>query len=82
MSNFLLHIGYVSKVSRYDRLNLTPCNIEITGKYNMIGSSEFMDKTFQAAQLTHEIFDHRSLLQNIFLISAKLNNLSCVSCAA
>ena len=33
MSNFLLHIGYVSKVSRYDRLNLTPCNIEITSKY-------------------------------------------------
>ena len=56
MSNFLLHIGYVSKVSRYDRLNLTPCNIEITGKYNMIGSSEFMAKTFQAAELTHERF--------------------------
>ena len=53
MSNFLLHIGYVSKVSRYDRLNLTPCNIEITSKYNMIGSSEFMAKTFQAAELTH-----------------------------
>ena len=33
MSNFLLHIGNVSKLSRYDRLNLTPCNIEITSKY-------------------------------------------------
>ena len=33
-------------------------------------SSEFIGKTFQAAQLTH---DHRSLLQNFFLISAKLN---------
>ena len=30
-------------------------------------------KRFQAAQLTHEIFDHRSLLKHIFLISAKLN---------
>ena len=56
MSNFLLHIGCVSKVPRYDRLNLTPCDIEITSKYNMIGSSIFMDKTFEAAQLTHERF--------------------------
>ena len=33
-----------------------------------------MGKTCQAAQLTHErFFDHRSLLQNILLISAKLN---------
>jgi hypothetical protein len=32
-----------------------------------------MGKTFQAAQLAHEIFDHISLLQNMFLISAKLN---------
>ena len=38
-------------------------------------SSEFMGKMIQAAQLTHErtVFDHRSLLQNIFLISTKLN---------
>ena len=28
--------------------------------------NESMGKTFQAAQLTHESFDHRSLLQNIF----------------
>ena len=28
-----------------------------------------MGKTFQAAQLTRQIFDHRSLMQNIFLIS-------------
>ena len=41
--------------------------------FHIPGSSEFMEKTFQAARITHEIFDHRSLLQNIFLISAKLN---------
>ena len=30
-------------------------------------NSEFMGKTFQVAQLTHErFFGHRSLLQNIF----------------
>ena len=39
----------------------------------MGSSNEFMGKTFQAAQLTHESFDHRSLLQSIFLISTKLN---------
>ena len=39
----------------------------------LTGNSEFMGKTFQAAQITREIFDHRSLLQNIFLISAQLN---------
>ena len=33
-----------------------------------------MGKTFQAAMTdTWEIFDHRSLLQNMFLISARLN---------
>ena len=39
----------------------------------MLVSSEFMGKTFQAAQLTNERFltlDHS--LQNIFLISAQL----------
>ena len=37
-------------------------------------SSEGMVKTFQAAMTdTWELFDHISLLQNIFLISAKLN---------
>ena len=37
-------------------------------------SSECMGKTFQPATTnTWELFDHRSLLQNIFLISAKLN---------
>ena len=36
--------------------------------------SECMGKTFQAATTnTRELFDHRTLLQNIFLIFAKLN---------
>jgi hypothetical protein len=37
-------------------------------KLHIAVSSEFMGKALQAAQLTHdrEIFDHRSLLQNIF----------------
>ena len=38
------------------------------------GLSECMGKTFQAASTnTWELFDHRSVLQNIFLISAKVN---------
>ena len=37
-------------------------------------TSECMGKTFQAATTnTWELFDHRSFLQNVFLISAKLN---------
>ena len=46
----------------------------VLAQYILPQISEFMGKTFQAAQLTHERFltiDH-SLLQNIFLISAKL----------
>jgi hypothetical protein len=44
------------------------------GSTYMVVSSECMGKTFQAATTnTWELFDHRSLLQNIFLISAKLN---------
>ena len=41
------------------------------GIIQVLEGSEFMGEMFQAAQW--EIFDHRSLLQNIFLISAKLN---------
>ena len=41
-------------------------------QHYMPHSSESMGKMFQAEQLT-QIFDHRSLLQNISLISAKLN---------
>ena len=42
--------------------------------YQQLVSSKCMGKTFQAATTnTLELFDHRSLLQNIFLISAKLN---------
>ena len=36
-------------------------------KHHLAYISEFIGKMFQAAQLTHfQIFDHRSLLQNIF----------------
>ena len=45
----------------------------LTMYWFMTDSSEFIEKTFEAAQLTHERFFHRSLLQNIFFISAKLN---------
>ena len=42
--------------------------------YTVSSSSECMGKTFQAATTnTWELFDPTSLLQNIFLISAKLN---------
>ena len=40
----------------------------------VVDSSECMGKTFHAATTnTWELFDHRSLLQSIFLISANLN---------
>ena len=43
-------------------------------KMPLTTTSECMGKTFQAAMTnTWEIFGHISLLQNIFLISAKLN---------
>ena len=46
----------------------------VTEPLGLGGSSECMGKTFQAATTnTWELFEHRSLLQNIFLISAKLN---------
>ena len=61
---------------------------------NLTGSSEFMGKTFQAAQLTHERFLSSSTHQrsvevqfgryqkNILQEWSMVKNLSCVSCAA
>ena len=57
-------------------------NCSIMEHEGLLDISEFMGKTFQAAQLTHEIFDHRSLLQNTFLISVKLNSHQPLVCSA
>ena len=55
-------------------MHLSACAIQGCPLALLPAHSECMGKTFQAATTnTWELFDHRWLLQNIFLISAKLN---------
>ena len=77
ISLYSLGIKSISKLEGLDKFPII--KIGQTFAFNMVNwhacgamdyvggvGSEFTGKTFQAAQLRHEIFDHRSLLQNIF----------------